>query len=72
MAKAKVAYLVFDVETAADAELVSKVRYPYDDLEATDAVTRYRNELLEKNGSDFIPYTYQFPVSVVIAKVRIG
>lgn len=70
MAKAKVAYLVFDVETAADAELVNKVRYPYDDLEPTDAVTRYRNELLEKNGSDFIPYTYQFPVSVVIAKVR--
>ncbi len=70
MAKAKVAYLVFDVETAADAELVAKIRYPDDDLDPTEAVTRYRNELLETTGSDFIPYTYQFPVSVVIAKVR--
>ena len=70
MAKAKVAYLVFDVETAADAELVAKIRYPYDDLDSTDAVTRYRNELLETNGTDFIPYTYQFPVAVVIAKVQ--
>ena len=52
MAKAKVAYLVFDVETAADAELVAKIRYPYDDLDSTDAVTRYRKELLETNGTD--------------------
>jgi predicted PolB exonuclease-like 3'-5' exonuclease len=70
MDKAKVAYLVFDVETAADADLVAKIRFPDDDLDPMDAVTRYRNELLEATGSDFIPYTYQFPVSVVIAKVR--
>ena len=29
----------------------------------------YRKELLEQQNSDFIPYTFQVPVSVVIAKV---
>ena len=70
MTRAKIAYLVFDVETAADAELVAKIRYPDDDLDPSDAVTRYRKELLEKNGTDFIPYTYQIPIAVVIAKVQ--
>ncbi len=30
---------------------------------------RYRAELIDEKGSDFIPYTYQIPVSVVVAKV---
>ena len=34
-----------------------------------EAVRRYRDELMEKYESDFIPYTYQVPVSVAAAKV---
>ena len=70
MAKAKIAYFVFDVESVANAELVARVRYPAEDIDPTDAVTKYRNELLETKGTDFIPYTFQRPISVVIAKVR--
>jgi predicted PolB exonuclease-like 3'-5' exonuclease len=32
-------------------------------------VRRYREELLAKYDTDFIPYTFQVPVSVVVAKV---
>ena len=69
MTKPHVQYFVFDIETIADGGLVSKLRYPGEDLEPAQAISRYREELLEKYDSDFIPYTYQIPVSVAIAKV---
>lgn len=62
-------YLVFDVESVADASLVAKLRYSGESLEPTDAVRRYRDELMEKYQSDFIPYTFQLPISVVVGKV---
>lgn len=64
-----VRYLVFDVESASDGALISKVRYPGEELEPALAIARYRAELLEESGSDFIPYTYQVPVTIVVAKV---
>jgi len=69
MGKHGVRYLVFDVESVADGALVAKVRYPGQDLAPADAVARYRAELMEKYGSDFIPYTFQVPVSIVVAKL---
>ncbi len=54
-------YLVFDVESVADAPLVAKLRYSGESLEPADAVRRYRDELMEKYQSDFIPYTFQRP-----------
>jgi len=62
-------YLVFDTESAADRALVSKLRYPGEKLTPKAAVDRYRAELMEKYDSDFIPYTFQLPVSVAVAKV---
>ena len=70
MAKAKISYFVFDVESVADGNLVSKIRYPYEELSPSEAVTKYRNELLETRGTDFIPYTFQKPISVVIGKIQ--
>ena len=64
-----VRYLVFDVESVADPELVAKLRYPGEAVEPAQAVRRYRDELMEKYESDFIPYTYQVPVSVAAAKL---
>ncbi len=64
-----VSYFVFDIESVADGQLVSKMRYPADNLEPAEAIARYRAELLEERGSDFIPYTYHLPVSVAIAKL---
>jgi 3'-5' exonuclease len=64
--------MVFDVESVADGDLVAKVHYPGQSLEAGEAIGRYRAELIEATGSDFIPYTFQIPVSVVVAKVDAG
>lgn len=64
-----VKYLVFDVESVADARLVSKLRYGELGLEPAEAVRRYRAELMEANGTDFIPYTFQLPIAIVVAKV---
>ena len=65
----KVAFLILDVESVADGQLVADVRYPGDSLSPAAAIARYRGELEEKTGSDFIPYTHQLPISVVVAKV---
>ena len=62
-------YLVFDIESIANAPLVAKLRYPGQSLAPAEAVRRYRAELMEKFESDFIPYTFQLPISVAVGKV---
>lgn len=64
------AYFVFDIESVADASLISKIHFA-GKVPPEEAIARYREELLERSGgdSDFIPYTFQVPISVVIAKV---
>lgn len=69
MSKQQVKYLVFDIESAADAALVAKVRHPGEDITPAEAVQQYRAQLMAKYDSDFIPYTFQIPVSVVVAKI---
>lgn len=64
-----VKFLVFDVESAADGALVSKLRYAGQNLSPAEAVARYRAELMAKYETDFIPYTFQVPVSIAVAKV---
>ena len=51
--KAAPAYLIFDIEAIADGELVSRIRYPGQNLPANDAVAKYRAELMEDTGRDF-------------------
>ena len=62
------AYFVFDIESVADPALVSKVHFA-GKVPPEEAVRKYRDELLALTNSDFIPYTFQIPVSVVVAKV---
>jgi predicted PolB exonuclease-like 3'-5' exonuclease len=69
MAANKIRYLVFDVESATDGQLVSSVRYPDEQLDAQAALRKYREERIEATGSTFIPHTYQFPISIVVGKV---
>jgi predicted PolB exonuclease-like 3'-5' exonuclease len=69
MQDSSVSYFVFDVESVAEGELVSQLRYPGEGLSPVDAVNRFREELMETKGTDFIPYTYQVPISVAVAKV---
>lgn len=69
MSQNNVRYLVFDIESVSDGSLVSRMQYPGEGLEAADAIARYRAELMEKYDSDFVPYTFQIPISVVVAKI---
>ena len=63
-------YFVFDIESIADGELISRLRYPTAELDPASAVAQYREELLEEKGSDFIPPTYHLPISLVVGKVN--
>lgn len=65
-----VRYLLFDVESVADGQLIADTRFPGQNLSAADAVSKFRQELLASGGRDFIPYTFHIPVAVVVAKVR--
>jgi predicted PolB exonuclease-like 3'-5' exonuclease len=69
MTARKVSYLVFDVESVADGDLIAKVRYPDENLSASDAIKKYTGELMEQFGTEFIPYTYHIPISVAAAKI---
>jgi predicted PolB exonuclease-like 3'-5' exonuclease len=69
MIRDPVRYLVFDVESVADGDLIARTRYPGQGLSAPDAIRRFQQELLQESGRDFIPYTFHIPVSVVVAKV---
>lgn len=65
----QISYLIFDVETVADGDLISKVRYPNEELTPEEAVSKYQAELLEEKGRDVIPATFMLPISVAVAKV---
>jgi predicted PolB exonuclease-like 3'-5' exonuclease len=67
--KSPVTYLIFDIETIGDGDLVSKVRYPNDGLSAVDALARYRAQLIDETGKDVLPVTFVLPISVAVAKV---
>ena len=47
-------FLVFDIETVPDGELISHIRYPKEELQPQQAIEKYQKELLDKNGSDFL------------------
>ncbi|MDD3587586.1 MAG: 3'-5' exonuclease [Thermoguttaceae bacterium] len=65
----EVRYLVFDIESVADAGLIAQIRHQGEDIDPADALAQYRNELLETKGTDFVPYTFQVPISLALAKV---
>ncbi|MEZ6122185.1 MAG: 3'-5' exonuclease [Planctomycetaceae bacterium] len=64
-----VRYLIFDVETVGDGDLVRRVRYPDLDLSPREAVQHYRQDLLDQTGRDVLPPTFVVPISVAVAKV---
>ncbi len=59
-------YLVFDIETRVDKELVKRVHDPENVLTIDQAYDKARDELLERSGqqSDFFPIPYHIPIAV--------
>ena len=62
-------YLIFDIETVGDGDLIRRVRFPDEQLTPREAVQKYRRTLLEETGRDVLPLTFVLPVSVAVAKV---
>jgi len=70
-AATRTAFLVVDCESIPDGKLLSMVKYPGHGLTDEGAVERAREEARQdsRTGSDFIPYTFQIPVAVCVARV---
>lgn len=61
-------FLVFDIESVPDPALVSLVR-TQGEVDPEVALQEYQAELIQQKGVDFVPYTFQVPVSIALAKV---
>ncbi len=71
MDKKAVKYLVFDIESVPDARLIRMVKYPGEDIDDAQAVKNFQDEVLANSQgvSSFIPVTFQYPVSICVAKI---
>ncbi len=65
------AFLVFDTESVPDGRLLARVKYPGEALTPEEAIEKARNEARDnsKDGSDFLPVTFQVPVAVCVLRV---
>lgn len=65
----EVKYIIFDIESVPDTKLIKKVKYPGMEIDDTEAVNRFQEEILANSDgtSLFIPVTFQYPVSICIA-----
>lgn len=72
MSVEEVKYLVFDIESIPDSRLIKQVKYPGMDITEEEAVRKFQEEILAKTdgATFFIPVTFQYPISICIAKVR--
>ncbi|CAN5144433.1 3'-5' exonuclease [soil metagenome] len=65
------AFIVFDIESIPDGELLKAVNYADEALTAEQAIDKARDEAraASKTGSDFIPYSFQTPIALCVVKV---
>jgi predicted PolB exonuclease-like 3'-5' exonuclease len=65
------AFLVFDTESVPDGHLIGRVKYPGAGLSPEEAIARAQEEAREqsRDGSDFLPVTFQVPVAVCVLRV---
>lgn len=65
-------YLVFDIETHVDKELVKAVYDPENVLTLEQAYDKARDRILEASGqqSDFFPLPYHVPIAIALLQVE--
>jgi 3'-5' exonuclease len=64
-------WLVFDCESIPDGTLLNIVKYPTEMMKQEEAVARAQAEALERNGSDFLPVTFQLPIAITMLRVGV-
>jgi hypothetical protein len=64
--KAMIHYLVFDIETRVDKDLVKEVYDPENSLTLDQAYDTARDQILERSGqqSDFFPVPFHIPIAI--------
>src|SRR5687768_8188541 len=67
----RTAFLVVDTESIPDGRLLNLVKYAGQELTDEQAVEKAQEEALQntEGRSDFIPYSFQLPVAVCVARV---
>jgi predicted PolB exonuclease-like 3'-5' exonuclease len=65
------AYLIMDTESIPDGRLLAQIKYPQLGLTPEEAVEKAQDEARENSntGSDFLPVSFHYPVSVCILRV---
>jgi predicted PolB exonuclease-like 3'-5' exonuclease len=65
------AFLILDTESIPDGKLLSQTKYPDENLTPEEAVKRAQDEARERSrdGSDFLPAAFQYPVAVCVARI---
>jgi predicted PolB exonuclease-like 3'-5' exonuclease len=65
-------YILFDIETIPDGELLKDVSYSGENLTAASAIQKAQQEALEVSGgqTDFLPVSFHLPISVCAAHVN--
>ncbi len=66
-------YLIFDSESIPDGRLLREVKYRGEPLTEPEAIERAQKEAREQSwtGSDFLPASFQIPISICIARVGV-
>jgi 3'-5' exonuclease len=66
MGKIMIKYLVFDIETRVDKDLVKQVHDPENSLTLDQAYDTARDQILERSGqqSDFFPIPFHIPIAI--------
>jgi predicted PolB exonuclease-like 3'-5' exonuclease len=69
-AATRTAFLIVDSESIPDGRLLNTVRYAGQGLSPEEAIERARESARQNSivGSDFIPFTFQIPVAVCVAR----
>ena len=67
----RTAFLVVDTESIPDGRLLNLCKYGEHGLSPEEAIERAREDARQNSatGSDFIPFTFQIPVAVCVARV---
>jgi predicted PolB exonuclease-like 3'-5' exonuclease len=71
MTREQTSYIVFDIETVPDGELLAEVLYPGEGLSPEEAVDRQEREVEEQSGgrTSFVPLSFHMPVAIAVARV---
>lgn len=64
--------IVIDIETAINKQLVADVIFEGQGMDPEEAYTKYKKQLVDKSGSDFMPVIFHYPITIGYAHVGVN